>query len=347
MTLFTIQTENKVAETTLDSEKTTKPQETKELDQDNKKTTPSIQNRRILATPHVRKSARELSIQLEDVIGTGPIGRVTESDLRNFVKPPDPTSLRTPVLVNNEESQPVHEKSPKELQERIQLKGIRKKIADQMIKLVSIIPHVTHFDKLEMDALKTLRDQLKTYAKEKDIKLTYLPFLIKALVTALKEFKTLNASIDDATNEIILKNYYHIGIATDTPNGLIVPVIKHANEKKILELAEEISSLATRAKEGKLSLYEVTGSTFTISNVGPIGGLFATPIINHPEAAILALHKMEPRVVVRDSVAVIRLMMNMSLSFDPRIIDGITAVKFTNRIKELLKNPNLLFLEMS
>jgi pyruvate dehydrogenase E2 component (dihydrolipoamide acetyltransferase) len=165
-------------------------------------------------------------------------------------------------------------------------------------------------------------------------------------VVALKEFKTLNASIDDHTNEIILKNYYHIGIATDTPHGLIVPVIKHADKKNILELAEEINSLAARAKEGKLNLDEITGGTFTISNVGPIGGLYATPIINHPEVAILALHKMEPRMVVRDWEGVIRLMMNMSLSFDHRLIDGVTAVRFTNRIKELLENPNLLFLEM-
>ncbi|HZG81811.1 MAG TPA: 2-oxo acid dehydrogenase subunit E2, partial [Brevibacillus sp.] len=145
---------------------------------------------------------------------------------------------------------------------------------------------------------------------------------------------------------IVLKHYYHIGIATDTEDGLIVPVIKHADQKTILELAAEISQLASLAREGRLTLDQISGGTFTISNVGPIGGLQATPIINHPEVAILALHKMEPRMVVRDWEGVIRLMMNMSLSFDHRLIDGVTAVRFTNRIKELLENPNLLFAEM-
>ncbi|HHW36408.1 MAG TPA: 2-oxo acid dehydrogenase subunit E2 [Bacillales bacterium] len=293
---------------------------------------PSLEDRRVLATPYVRQLARELSIKVEDVTGTGPAGRITESDVRKFTEVPKPANLEPATLVEKEE--------------RIPMKGIRKKIADHMVKSVSIIPHVTHVDELEMDALKALRDQLKMYAEEKNIKLTFFPFLIKAIVAALKEFKTLNASIDDHTNEIVLKNYYHIGIATDTPDGLIVPVIKNADKKSILELAEEISSLATRAKEGKLTLTEVTDSTFTISNVGPIGGLYATPIINHPEVAILAFHKMEPRMVVRDSEGVIRLMMNMSLSFDHRLIDGVTAVKFTNRIKKLLESPNLLFLEM-
>lgn len=335
-TLFTIQTENEQpGTTTIESEKETRSQ-----------TQPALQNPRVLATPYVRQLARDLSIQLEDVTGTGPAGRITESDVRNFIEEPAIINRETPILVKNEESQPIYERSPKEMEERIPLKGMRKKIADHMVKSVSIIPHVTHVDELEMDALKAMRDQLKPHAEEKNCKITFLPFFIKALVVALKEFKTLNASIDDHTNAIVLKNYYHIGIATDTPHGLIVPVIKHADEKNILELAMEINSLATRAKEGKLSLDEITGGTFTISNVGPIGGLYATPIINHPEVAILALHKMEPRMVVRDWEGVIRLMMNMSLSFDHRLIDGVTAVKFTNRIKELLENPNLLFLEM-
>lgn len=156
----------------------------------------------------------------------------------------------------------------------------------------------------------------------------------------------MNASIDDATNEILLKRFYHIGIATDTPDGLIVPVIKDADKKSIFQLAKEIKHLAELAREGKLTLAQITGGTFTISNVGPVGGLQATPIINHPEVAILALHKMEKRWVVREDEGVIRQMMNMSLSFDHRLIDGVTAVRFTNRIKELLEDPNLLFAEM-
>ena len=294
-----------------------------------------------LATPYVRQMAREMKIDLSMVNGTGPAGRITEQDLQQFSLEKEKTKTSRKA----EEQKAIHHEPA--LEERIPLKGIRKIIAEHMTKSVSIIPHVTHVDELEMGPLKEIREQLKGYADKKGVKLTFLPFFIKAIVTALKEFKTLNASIDDEKNEIVLKNYYHIGIATDTKEGLVVPVIKHADRKSIVQLAGEISELATQAREGKLTLNQMTGSTFTISNVGPIGGLLATPIINHPEVAILALHKMEPRMVVRNWESVIRLMMNMSLSFDHRIIDGVTAVKFTNRIKELLENPNLLFMEMN
>lgn len=308
---------------------------------------------RALATPFVRQMAREMKIDIEKVKGSGPAGRITESDLKQFkendsitredAKQQDDKTgqemapMKDAVLANGLEN---------EREERIPLKGIRKKIAEHMVKSVSTIPHVTHVDELEMDRLKEFKSQLKEYSDDKDIKLTFLPFFVKAIVIALKEFKTLNASIDERTNEIILKNYYHIGIATNTKEGLIVPVIKHADQKTIFQLADEIRQLATQAREGKLSINQITGSTFTISNVGPIGGMHATPIINYPEAAILALHKMEHRMVVRDLEGVIRLMMNMSLSFDHRLIDGVTAVHFTNKIKELLENPIRLVVEM-
>jgi 2-oxoisovalerate dehydrogenase E2 component (dihydrolipoyl transacylase) len=314
---------------------------------------------RALATPYVRQLAREMNIDIEQVTGTGPAGRVTEADLQQFAQ--RPVSSPASALVQEKQEVPqvpaasvtqpntaklVLSGYPEETEERIIMKGIRKKIAEHMSKSVSIIPHVTHFDELEMDALKALRDRLKGYAAEQGVKLTFLPFFIKALVIALKEFRTFNASIDDKTGEIILKNYYHIGIATDTEQGLIVPVIKHADRKSIFQLAQEISILAALAREGKLTLDQITGGTFTISNVGPIGGQQATPIINHPEVAILALHKMEPRVVVRNREMVIRDMMNMSLSFDHRLIDGVASVRFTNRIKQLLENPDLLLMEM-
>lgn len=231
-------------------------------------------------------------------------------------------------------------------QERLPLRGMRKKIAEHMVKSVSIIPHVTSVDELELDRLIALRESLKPHAAKRNVKLTYLPFFIKALIVALKEFPTFNASIDDQTNEIIVKHYYNIGIAVDTADGLVVPVLKDADRKTIFQLAEEITELAALARDGKLKREHLTDGTFTISNVGPIGGLQATPIINHPEVAILALHKLEKRWVVRDDQGVIRQMMNTSLSFDHRLIDGVTAVRFTNRMKELLEEPNLLFAEM-
>jgi pyruvate dehydrogenase E2 component (dihydrolipoamide acetyltransferase) len=297
--------------------------------------------------------AREMKVDIEKVKGSGPAGRITESDLKQF-KENNSITLEDAKHHDNKIVQEMDQMNDaiqakgveNEWEERIPLKGIRKKIAEHMVKSVSTIPHVTHVDELEMDRLKEFKNQLKEYSDDKDIKLTFLPFFVKAIVIALKEFKTLNASIDEKTNEIILKNYYHIGIATNTKEGLIVPVIKHADQKTIFQLADEIRQLAAQAREGKLSIDQITGSTFTISNVGPIGGMHATPIINYPEAAILALHKMEHRMVVRDLEGVIRLMMNMSLSFDHRLIDGVTAVHFTNRIKELLENPIRLVVEM-
>ncbi|MDF1998985.1 dihydrolipoamide acetyltransferase family protein [Peribacillus frigoritolerans] len=300
---------------------------------------------RALATPFVRQMAREMKIDIEKVKGSGPAGRITESDLKQF-KENDSFTRENAKQHDDKTGQELAPIMGNEREERIPLKGIRKKIAEHMVKSVSTIPHVTHVDELEMDRLKEFKNQLKEYSDDKDIKLTFLPFFVKAIVIALKEFKTLNASIDERTNEIILKNYYHIGIATNTNEGLIVPVIKHADQKTIFQLADEIRQLATQAREGKLSIDQITGSTFTISNVGPIGGMHATPIINYPEAAILALHKMEHRMVVRDLEGVIRLMMNMSLSFDHRLIDGVTAVQFTNKIKELLENPIRLVVEM-
>lgn len=300
--------------------------------------------KRVLATPHIRRRSRELGIDIERVQGTGPVGRVLESDLELFM-----SQQTTPCQVasHSEESAKKSVVSDENSEIRFPLSGMRKKISEHMVKSVSLIPHVTQVDEIEMDGLKLFRDELVPYAKRKEIKLTFLPFFVKALVVALREFPILNASIDEGTNEVIQKNYYNIGIATETEGGLIVPVIKRADRKSIFSIADEISSLASSARLGKLTYDQVSGGTFTISNMGPIGSLSATPIINYPEAAILALHKMEPRMVVRDAFGVIRLMMNMSLSFDHRIIDGVTAVRFTNRIKELLVNPKVLFAEMS
>ncbi|MCR8641813.1 2-oxo acid dehydrogenase subunit E2 [Paenibacillus sp. N1-5-1-14] len=309
--------------------------------------------KRALATPYVRQLARELKVDIEQVTSTGPSGRITEEDVQRYA-----ASLHQKQTVVEVEVSPIFAKQDlneivsevmnhsREVEQRQPIKGIRKKIAEHMVKSVSIIPHVTHVDEIEMDGLLAMRGKLKSIAEQRSIKLTFLPFFIKALCFALKEFPQLNASIDDATNEMILKQYYHIGVATDTQDGLIVPVVKHADQKTIFQIAEEISALAAQARDGKLTLNQITGGTFTVSNVGAIGGLYATPIINHPEVGILALHKVEKRHVVRQDESVIRSMMYMSLSFDHRIIDGVMAVRFTNRIKQLLENPEMLIAEM-
>lgn len=316
---------------------------------------------RVRAAPYVRQLARQLNVDIEQVKGGGADGRITEEDVRryaaagtakepegadlplsNAVQPQQEQQERTDAAARPQDAAP----SSACAEERIPLRGVRLKIAERLVKSATIIPHVTQVDELEADALQALRERLQPLAAERQVKLTYLPFFIKAIVIALKEFPAFNASLDDESKEIVLKRYYHIGIATDTPDGLIVPVIRHADRKTVFELAEEIGRLSERARAGKLALEQITGGTFTISNVGPIGSLLATPIINHPEAAILALHKMEPRMVVRNGEGVIRLMMNMALSFDHRIIDGADAIRFTNRIKRLLEQPDLLWAEM-
>lgn len=320
---------------------------------------------RVRAAPYVRQLARQLNVDIEQVKGGGADGRITEEDVRRYAAAGTAKEAEGSDMPRLDAVLPVRERTetaarpqdavarleaaglaPACPEERIPLRGVRLKIAERLVKAVTIIPHVTQVDELEADALQALRERLQPLAAERQVKLTYLPFFIKAIVIALKEFPAFNASLDDESKEIVLKRYYHIGIATDTPDGLIVPVIRHADRKTVFELAEEIVRLSERARAGKLVLEQITGGTFTISNVGPIGSLLATPIINHPEAAILALHKMEPRMVVRNGEGVIRLMMNMALSFDHRIIDGADAIRFTNRIKRLLEQPDLLWAEM-
>ncbi|PYZ94842.1 2-oxoglutarate dehydrogenase [Salipaludibacillus keqinensis] len=307
-----------------------------------------------LATPYVRQLAREMNIRIDDLQGTGPAGRILESDLQSYSKE-SPSDHHTEKKEKEESHEPkpknrstpeTSENSELNREKRIPFNGIRKKIADHMKKSVQIIPHVTHVEEIEMDEMIMIKDELKYYYQNQNIKVTLLPFFIKAVVTALKDFETFNASIDDETNEIILKEYYHIGLATDTKEGLIVPVIKDADKKSLVDIAKEITNLSHKAKNGELKLEEIKGSTFTISNVGPLGSLQATPIINHPEVGILAMHKMKQQNVVRNNESVIRQMLNVSLSFDHRLNDGATAVRFTNKMKELIENPKLLFMEM-
>jgi len=180
---------------------------------------------------------------------------------------------------------------------------------------------------------------------QRGIKLTYMPFIIKALIPALKQFPSLNATLDDEKEEIVLKKYYNIGIATDTEQGLVVPVVKNADHKSIKQLAEEISQLSEKARAGQLSLEEVQGGTFTITNVGGVGGVFATPIINWPEVGILGVHKITKRPVVKENQIVIRDMTYLSVSFDHRVLDGVMAARFMNSIKQYLEDPKMLLIE--
>ena len=279
-----------------------------------------------LASPATRRLARELGVELTSVKGTGPQGRITDDDVRRASSHPGAVSATSQlaVQVGKEEAVP--------------LRGIRKTIADRMLKSKLSTAQVTHVDEADVTELILLREELKSEAEKRGVKLTFLPLIIKALILALKEFPYANSTLDQEGGNILLKKYYNIGIATDTEQGLVVPVVKEADKKDVFALALEIEGLASKARSGQLSLDEVRGSTFTITNVGAIGGLFATPIINMPEAAILGTHKITKRAVVRDGKVEPRDVMFLSLTFDHRILDGAYAARFTSRLIETIQD---------
>ena len=232
-----------------------------------------------------------------------------------------------------------------EREERVPLHGIRKRIAEKMARSKHTAAHVTHIDEVEFTELIALRENLKPVAEKRDVKLTFLPFIMKAALTALKEFPRFNSSLDDEKQEIVMKHYYNIGFATDTPNGLIVPVVKDVDKKSIIELAREIEELSAQAREGKISLDNIQGGTFTITNIGTLGGMISTPIINVPEVAILGVHKIQKKPVVRENQIVIRDVAFIALSFDHRVNDGADAARFTARISSILQNPGMMILD--
>ncbi|MFD1646544.1 2-oxo acid dehydrogenase subunit E2 [Haloarchaeobius litoreus] len=239
---------------------------------------------------------------------------------------------------------------PQQRETRESFRGVRQTIADAMAESKYTAPHVTHHDEVDVTALVEAREELKPHAAEKDIKLTYMPFVMKACVAALKEFPIVNSSLDEENEEIVKKHYYNIGVATATDVGLMVPVVKQADRKGLLQLSSEMNELVSKARERSIALEEMRGGTFTITNIGGIGGEYATPIINYPETAILALGeiKKKPRVVTdddgEDSIE-IRHVLTLSLSFDHRIIDGAEGAQFTNEVMKYLENPQLLLLE--
>ncbi|GAB6932798.1 dihydrolipoamide acetyltransferase family protein [Calditerricola satsumensis] len=322
--------------------------------------------KRVLATPAVRKFAREKGVDIRLVPGTGPGGRVTKEDILRYLEggaqaaqaePAAPAAKpqvaaeapveHAPGAQPAPSVQPAAAAAPGErVEERVPLKGIRKVIAEAMVKSMYTAPHVTVMDEVEVSKLVALRERAKAIGEEKGIKLTYMPFIIKAAVAALKQFPALNASIDDEKQEIVYKKYYDIGIATDTDRGLVVPVIRDADRKNIWTLAQELRDLATRAREGKLAPHELKGSTFTITNIGFAGGMYFTPIINHPEVAILGTGRITEKPVVKNGEIVAAPVMTLCLSFDHRLIDGALAQRFVNTLKQLLNDPELLLLEV-
>ncbi|NNV05203.1 dihydrolipoamide acetyltransferase family protein [Geobacillus sp. C56-T2] len=308
-------------------------------------------NRRVIAMPSVRKYAREKGVDIRLVQGTGKNGRVLKEDIDAFLaggaKAAAPSAAQAPEEKAAPQAPTAKPVVPEgEFPEtREKMSGIRRAIAKAMVHSKHTAPHVTLMDEVDVTKLVAHRKKFKAIAADKGIKLTFLPYVVKALVSALREYPALNTSIDDASEEIIHKHYYNIGIAADTDRGLLVPVIKHADRKPIFALAKEINELAEKARDGKLAPNEMKGASCTITNIGSAGGQWFTPVINHPEVAILGIGRIAEKPIVRDGEIVAAPVLALSLSFDHRMIDGATAQKALNHIKQLLSDPELLLME--
>lgn len=311
-------------------------------------------DKRVIAMPSVRKFARDNEVNIADVSGTGKNGRILKEDIESFLsgdqKSEEVSSNVQGEEISKETKAEVKTSAPVSIkgefpETREKISGIRKAIAKAMVHSKHTAPHVTLMDEVDVTELVAHRKKFKDIAAEKNIKLTYLPYVVKALVSTLREFPQLNTSYDDETSEVIQKHYFNIGIAADTEKGLLVPVIKHADRKSVFAISDEINSLAGKAREGKLSPSEMKGASCSITNIGSAGGQWFTPVINHPEVAILGIGRISEKPVIKNGEIVAAPVLALSLSFDHRMIDGATAQHALNHIKRLLSSPELLLME--
>ncbi|MBN1297948.1 2-oxo acid dehydrogenase subunit E2 [bacterium] len=321
--------------------------------------------RRPLATPHTRALARKLGVDLAAVAASGKGGRITDEDVRKTASrllqdtaealsaaaEPVPVIESMP-LVTHEAGERLPETAERQSTdfgpvERIRISRLRQLIARNMRASKATLAHVTHVDEADVTDLDAMYRKVKQQVADmQNVKFTIMPFFVKSAVAALKKYPVLNASFDEDNQEMIIKHYYHVGFAADTPEGLVVPVIRDADRKDMIRIAQEIADKAERARERKITLDELQGAGFTITNVGPLGGLFATPVIPLPQLAILGMHAMKDRPVVRNGQIVIRKMMNLSISFDHRMIDGMTAAAFLHEVISLIESPEMLMLRL-
>lgn len=309
-------------------------------------------SRRIIAMPSVRKYAREQGVNIREITGSGDNGRIMKEDIDAFkngkTAPQQPAAQSEASQQNDTETTEKQKVSIPEGQypeTREKMSGMRKAIAKAMVKSKQTAPHVTLMDEVDVTLLVAHRKKFKEIAAQKGIKLTFLPYVVKALTSALREFPMLNTSFDDEASEIIHKHYYNIGIAADTDKGLLVPVVKDADRKSTFAISQEINELATKARDGKLAPNEMKGASCSITNIGSAGGQWFTPVINHPEVAILGIGRIAEKAIVRDGEIIAAPVLALSLSFDHRMIDGATAQHALNHIKKLLNDPELLLME--
>jgi pyruvate dehydrogenase E2 component (dihydrolipoamide acetyltransferase) len=305
--------------------------------------TPRAPGERVLATPATRKLARQLGVELGRVPATGKRGRVTTQDVMKAASGPAAEPQTTAIVPKSHAPMAIAHGGD---EERIPLRGLRKRIAENMARSVHTAAHFTYVEEVDMTELVTVRERAKARAAERGVKLTYLPFIVKAIVAGLKKWPALNASLDEATQEIVRKKYYHLGIAAQGPQGLAVTVVRDADRRSIFDLAREIERLGEAVKAGTATREELTGSTFTISSLGKLGGVMATPIINFPEVGVVGVHKMEERPAVRGGQIVVRWLMNLSISLDHRLVDGWDGAMFLQDVKNLLEDPTTMFMEM-
>ncbi|EGQ1726826.1 dihydrolipoamide acetyltransferase family protein [Staphylococcus pseudintermedius] len=311
------------------------------------------ENRQVKAMPSVRKYARDNNVNIKAVNGTGKNGRITKEDVDAYLNGGGQaaTAQDTASAESSEASTAPAASAPAvstegefpETTEKIS--AMRKAIAKAMVNSKHTAPHVTLMDEIDVQELWDHRKKFKEIAAEQGTKLTFLPYVVKALVSALKKYPALNTSFNEEAGEVVQKHYWNIGIAADTDRGLLVPVVKHADRKSIFQISDEINELAVKARDGKLTSDEMKGATCTISNIGSAGGQWFTPVINHPEVAILGIGRIAQKPIVKDGEIVAAPVLALSLSFDHRQIDGATGQNAMNHIKRLLNNPELLLME--
>ena len=344
--------------------------------------------KRIIAMPSVRKYAREKGVDIQKVMGTGKNGRILKEDIESFLNGGQQVEEASEAVETVLDATETTQATPVVLEgdfpeTREKMSGIRKVIAKAMVHSKHTAPHVTLMDEVDVTELVAHRKQFKDIAAEQGIKLTYLPYVVKALISTLRKFPEFNRSLDDATQEIIQKHYYNIGIAADTEKGLLVPVLKHADRKSVFSLSQEIiqkhyynigiaadtekgllvpvlkhadrksvfglsqeiNELAVKARDGKLAPHEMKGASMSITNIGSAGGQWFTPVINHPEVAILGIGRISEKPVIKNGEIVAAHVLALSLSFDHRMIDGATAQNALNHLKRLLSEPQLLLME--
>jgi pyruvate dehydrogenase E2 component (dihydrolipoamide acetyltransferase) len=320
---------------------------------------------KVLAVPSARRVARELHIDLNQVPGSGRNGMIRRADVEAFAKGgaaplaqpagamPAAAAAAAPAAKpatapSAAPKGPAISLAPGQAETRVPFRGVRRKISEAMVRSKYTAPHFTVVEELDVTELVRLRERAKELGLKKGIKVTYMPFIMKACANALKEYPMLNSKLDEAAQELVTYHQVHLGIATDTPNGLIVPVVKNVEQKSVLALAKELAELAERTRAGKVSAEELRGSTFSITNAGNIGGILATPIINFPDAAILGVHRIVKRPGVVETPEgdriEVRQYMNLSISVDHRLVDGADGARFLVHMKDLLENPGLLAL---